>query len=482
MPTSLYFYDLETSGFSPRDARIMQFAGQRVDLDLKPIGEPHNYFIKLAEDTLPEPDAVLLTGITPQQTIDQGISEAAFLKIFTEEIALAGTVFVGFNNIRFDDEFMRFLHYRNFYDAYRWHWADQRSRWDLLDLVRMTRALRPDGIKWPVDSKGVPANRLELLSSINKLDHASAHDALSDVQATIALAKLIQQKQPKLFKFLLEHRDKQKIADLVQNGTPFVYTSGKYSNEFEKTTVAVHVSAHPKKTGSLVYDLRHDPSAYVDLSADKLAELWTHYCKERPCSHDRLPVKTLQYNRCPAVAPLGVLDAPSQKRLNLDLKMIQKHHQHLLAHQEKFVDSLRKAVDLLETAQQKRLLQDESDVDSRLYEGFIDRVDQVVMEKVRNTDPELFTDHNITFHDERLTHLLPLYQARNFPKTLSTEQRQVWDQFRERKLLGGKQESRAARYFKRLEELSQQPALTDHQRYLLEELQLYGQAILPLEP
>src|SRR3989344_5067621 len=167
MSSSLLFYDLETSGFNPREQRIMQFAGQRTEMQLKPIGEPFNYLIKMTEDILPDPDAVLLTGITPQSTIADGITEVAFLKIFAHEISIPGTVFVGFNSIRFDDEFIRFLHYRNFYDAYEWHWADGRGRWDMLDVVRMTRALRPDGIKWPFDSSGVPANRLELLTAIN---------------------------------------------------------------------------------------------------------------------------------------------------------------------------------------------------------------------------------------------------------------------------------------------------------------------------
>src|SRR5579884_1460935 len=191
MADSFFFYDLETSGFSPRGARIMQFAGQRTDMELNPVGDPVDFFIKLTPDVLPQPDAVLITGITPQQTLADGIGEAEFLQIFYKKICQPGTIFLGFNSVRFDDEFMRFLHYRNFYDAYEWHWKDNNSRWDLLDVVRMTRALRPEGIEWPFAPDGKPTNRLEFLSAINKLDHAHAHDALSDVYATIAMARLI---------------------------------------------------------------------------------------------------------------------------------------------------------------------------------------------------------------------------------------------------------------------------------------------------
>jgi exodeoxyribonuclease-1 len=124
MAASYFFYDLETSGFSPRTARIMQFAGQRTDMDFKPIGEPINLLIKLSPDVLPEPDAVLITSITPQQTLSDGLTEAEFLHLFFREIVKPDTVFIGFNSVRFDDEFMRFLLYRNFYDAYEWQWKD----------------------------------------------------------------------------------------------------------------------------------------------------------------------------------------------------------------------------------------------------------------------------------------------------------------------------------------------------------------------
>jgi exodeoxyribonuclease I len=74
-----------------------------------------------------------------------------------------------------------------------------------------------------------------------------------------------------------------------------------------------------------------------------------------------------------------------------------------------------------------------------------------------------------------------LYKARNFPKSMNDEDRAIWERFRERKLLGGKEASKLARYFARLEELKTQTDLTQNERYLLEELELYGQSIIPAE-
>lgn len=474
---TFFWYDLETSGVNPREGRVMQFAGQRTDMELNPVGESVNVLIKLADDVLPEPDAILITGITPQATLADGITEAEFLKLFYKEVATPGTIFVGYNSVRFDDEFVRYLNYRNFYDPYEWQYKDGRSKWDLLDVVRMTRALRPDGIKWPFASDGSPTNRLELLTSVNGLDHANAHDALSDVQACIALAKLIHEKQPKLFDFLLDIRDKKKVAAIVDTGQPFVYSSGKYPSEFEKTTVVLKLADHPKRAGALVYDLRHDPTEFITMKPEELAKHWQWTRDEN--APKRLPVKTLRYNVCPAVAPFGVLDAESQKRLKLDMKAIEANRTKL-AQADDFVDGLRKALELLDKQQQTAAFANPQEVDGQLYDSFLDDRDRNQLPKVHGAKPEEFTELAKAFHDNRLQNLMPLYKARNFPKSLTDEERKAWETYRLHKLTDGGEKSRLGRFMKRLQEL----AATEtggQKRYLLEELQLYAESIMPTE-
>lgn len=477
MAASFFFYDLETSGINPRDARIMQFAGQRTDMALEPIGDPVNLFVKLTPDVLPEPDAVMITGITPQQTLADGVSEADFLKQFTNEVATPETIFVGYNTVRFDDEFMRFTHYRNFYDAYAWQWQDGRSRWDLLDVVRMTRALRPDGIEWPFTSEGKPTVRLEFMTKVNKLMHDNAHDALADVQATIALAQLIRRQQPKLFDYLLTMRDKKKVADLAFGGQPFVYTSGKYANEFDKTTVAATIAAHPNKGGALVYDLRHDPTEFLSLSSEELADRWRWTRDDK--APKRLPVKTLQFNRCPAVAPLGVLqEADAMKHLELDMTTIEANRQKLASAAE-FKENVLKALALMDKQRQTEWMAHPQDVDGQLYDGFFDDHDCRLLSVTRAAAPaELDAQLAASFHDNRLHALLPLYKARNYPTTLSSDERQAWETFCAERLQGGGAKSRLNRFAQRLHELGNDPKLSANQRYLLEELQLYAESII----
>lgn len=478
MAASFFFYDLETTGINPREGRIMQFAGQRTDMDLKYVGEPVNILVKLTPDILPEPDAIMVTGITPQATLADGISEAEFIKIFQNDVATPDTIFIGFNTVRFDDEFMRFTLYRNFTDPYTWQWKDGRSRWDLLDLVRMTRALRPEGIEWPFAPDGKPTVRLELLTKANGLDHEKAHDALNDVYASIAVADLVKTKQPKLFEFLLKMRNKKEVEKLVTTEKAFVYTSGKYANEYEKTTVVTALAKHSKKQGMVVYDLRYDPSEYLGMTVQELVDRMA-WVKDRESSAARLPVKTLQYNRCPAIAPLGVLDATAQKRLQVDLATIEENRKKLEGAEE-FKKNVLAALDLNDSKRQVEWANDDQDVDSQIYNGFFDDSDARLLPVVCAAAPEELMGLQDDLHDKRLKALLPLYKARNYSSSLTAEERVVWDEFCKQRLFGGEANSRFARFALRLEELGASK-LTQNQKFALEELRLYAESIMPAE-
>ena len=472
MAKTLFFYDVETSGISAAYQRILQFAGQRTSLDLKPIGQPVNWLVKLTEDVLPEPEAILVHGISPQRTRVEGMSEADFSRRITSEIFTIDTIAIGYNNIRFDDEFIRFTLWRNFHDPYEWHWADGRGRWDLLDVARMMRALRPEGLKWSFDEAGQPVNRLVNLAEANAIDISKAHDALADVNTTIELARLIRAAQPKLFGYLFGLRDKRSVERLVAEAKPFVYTSGRYSSDNLKTTVALMLANHPNESGAvLVYDLRFDPKPFVDLSAAQLANLiYVPYADRDKIAP--LPVKKLALNRAPAVAPLSTLDKPSMKRIKLSSELIDAN-----------LAALRKAEGFVERVSEAFATQKmpkRQDADGRLYDGFISDADKQLLGQVRAAGADELADLQPSFGDERLTTLLLRYKARNFPEALSAEEQVKWESWRQDKLLNGVDNSLTLALFgQRLAERAATPGLSDANKFLLEEVKLWGESIAP---
>lgn len=437
-------------------------------MNLEPIGEPYNLLVTLNDDTLPSPDALMVTGITPQKTVEEGYSEAQFARMLSEEIFTPDTIVVGFNNIRFDDEFIRHLLWRNFHDPYEWSWKDGRSRWDLLDVVRLTRALRPEGINWPLDDKGEPSNRLELITSANGIAHENAHDALADVTALIAVTKLIKQKQPQLYDYLLKMRDKKVVQQLVNvdDKKPFVYASGRYDKEFAKTTVAFPLTTS-RNGGVVVYDLRYDPTPFVELSSEELSKKIFASWEERQAEDFvKLPVKELQYNRCPAVAPLGVLEqGDGWQKISLDLKTVQKHQNILLNHPD-FAEKLRTIFE------NKPAFKKLPDPEAQLYDGFLNDRDRIRVEAVRNADERELADFHPEFQDERLAPLLLHYKARNFPRSLSEDDLAQWETWRAQRL-----QVQLPGFMTALHRLV--PTATDEQQFILQELQLWAESTLP---
>ena len=448
MQPTLFFYDLETSGLDARSDRIMQFAGQRTNLQLEPLGEPVNLLVKLSDDTLPSPYAINVTKITPQQTQQDGLTEAELCRYLHDEVFTPQTCALGYNTVRFDDEFIRHLFWRNFYDPYEWQWADGRSRWDLLDVVRLTRALRPGDIEWPFTDDGKPTNRLELITQLNGISHEHAHDALSDVYATIAVAKLIKDKQPQLYDFLFKMRDKREVQKLVNldNKKPFVYASGRYPNEFNKTTVAFPLA--PGRNGRvLVYDLRYNLD---ELLKDPDATL-------SPA------VKELAYNKCPAVAPLGVLEAHDGWQLiGFTPEQIQTNLQSLLAHPD-FAEQMRSA------NEDKPEWPPAVDPEAALYDAFLPDPDRITCNMVHNATANQLADLHPNFLDERLPELLLHYKARNYPTALSEQEAEQWEQYRRARL-----ERQQPSFVAALEKLSADPATDD---FILTELQLWYESL-----
>lgn len=437
-------------------------------MNLEPIGDPYNLLVALNDDTLPSPDALMVTGITPQKTVEEGYTEAQFARMLSEEIFTPETVAVGFNNIRFDDEFVRHLLWRNFHDPYEWSWKDGRSRWDLLDVVRLTRALRPEGINWPLDAKGEPSNRLELITSANGIAHENAHDALADVTALIAVTKLIKQKQPQLYDYLLKMRDKKVVLQLVNvdDKKPFVYASGRYDKEFAKTTVAFPLTTS-RNGGVVVYDLRYDPTPFVGLSVEELsAKLFASWEERQAEDFVKLPVKELQYNRCPAVAPLGVLEqGDGWQKISLDAKTVQKHQNILLKHPD-FAEKLRTIFE------NKPAFKKLPDPEAQLYDGFLNDRDRIRVEAVRNADERELADFHPEFQDERLAPLLLHYKARNFPRSLSEDDLAQWETWRAQRL-----QVQLSGFMTALHRLA--PTATDEQQFILQELQLWAESTLP---
>lgn len=423
-PTFL-FHDYETFGKSPSLDRPAQFAAIRTDMDFNLIGEPEVFYCRPADDYLPQPEAVMITGITPQIARQRGLSEAEFTARIHLLFSAANTCVVGYNNVRFDDEVSRNLFYRNFYDPYAWSWQHGNSRWDLLDVMRACYALRPDGITWPENDDGFPSFRLEHLTKANGVAHENAHDAMSDVYATIAMAKLVKEKQPRLYDFLFSHRYKQKITTLIDipQMKPLVHISGMFGAARGNASWIAPLAWHPDNRNALITcDLDADMAPLLELDADALrARLYTR--RDELNGASPVPLKLVHINKCPVVAPANTLRPEDAERIGIDRQRCLDNLALLRQHPE----VREKVVTLFAEAPP---FTPSDDVDSQIYNGFFSDADRNAMNIVRQTAAENLPALDLTFNDARIEKLLFRFRARNFPGTLDDKEQQRWLQHR----------------------------------------------------
>lgn len=416
---SFLWFDYETFGLDVARDRPVQFAGLRTNHDLIPVENPVKIYAKSTPDYLPSPRSCLITGITPGQAQERGLTEREFIERVLVEMARPGTCCVGYNNLRFDDELTRHTLYRNLLDPFAREWRDGNSRWDLLNVVRTARALRPDGLVWPRDAEGRPSLKLDLLTLANGIPHENAHDALADVRATLEVARLVKAKQPKLFSYLFDMRRKARVLELIgpRKLEPFLWVSSRMSLENLNLGLVVVVGRQPSNPNALiVYDLDHDPECLLG-EVPQQAETTS-------------PFSLLHINRAPAVAPLGTLRASDIRRLSFDLD-------RRLGNLERLKKVAYRKTPGYEALQKGHAQESLPDIDLALYAGgFATEKDRKLLDGFRTPDSSRFLEVLDTFDNPGYRELCVRYRARNYPDRLGAEERTSWESFCKSRMMG----------------------------------------------
>ncbi len=427
MPSTFLWHDYETWGANPRADRPASFAGIRTDEDLNPIGEPLHLFCRPSDDVLPSPTACLVTGLTPQQVASRGMPEPVFMAAIHEALSEPGTCGVGYNSIGFDDEVTRFGLYRNFFTPYDREWRNGNSRFDLLDVMRMAHAFRPEGITWPTREKdGATSFKLEHLTAANGIAHAGAHDALVDVQATVELARRLKKAQPRLWSYALTLRNKKKVGDLLHPGKQqaVVWVSGRIPAARGCFAPVLPLSYGRGRTEVIVWDLTADPAALEGLTPEQVRQRVFTRQKDLPEGVRRLPLYTIRTNKLPMVSPMGILTPEVRERWSVDVDACLKNREAILR-----MAGVRDLVKEAMTADFDG--PENTNPDTMLYDGFLKDRDAGRFPAIRQMDGEQLAQTRPTFEDDRLNGLMLRYRARNWPGTLSAEEQATWEAERE---------------------------------------------------
>ncbi len=403
MRDTFLFYDLETFGLNTRYDRIAQVAAVRTDMDLNIIDSPILMYSRLSPDYLPSPGSCLVTHITPQEVNEKGLREAEVIKRLRDEMMRNNTITLGYNTIQFDDECIRSALYRNLYDPYEREYLNECSRWDIINLVRATRDLRPEGLVFnTLNEAGFTSFRLTDLTEENNIKQEGAHDALVDVYATINLAKLIKEKQPKLFMWALTHRKRESLKEIIDinKRKPFLSTSAAFASEKGNTRPLLPLF-YTSKNDLYCFDLTYPLPSAVTL--DNYTESGIYH---------------LSTNKCPFVAPLSTLSKEAEERLGFTKAEVMEKARLVRE------SGIFKAEDFKKSYPPSS----DEDPDISIYGSFLSRDDKSRLEKIQSLSPKekLIKGEKIPFDNPKYHKLVWRHVARNWPEVLSDKEKEQW--------------------------------------------------------
>lgn len=475
MAQTLYWYDLETFGLNSQLDRVAQFAGIRTNDNFEIIGEPLVIYNKITPDYVPDPKACLITGITPQKTLEDGLPEREFIAKIDKEFSVPGTCVVGYNNLNFDDEFIRNMYYRNFHDPYSREWMNGNTRWDIIDLVRAAHDLRPEGINWLRNEKNKPIFRLDKLTVTNNIEHANAHDALSDVYATISMAKLIHEKQTKLLRYIFTHRTKDSLRQLInlQTRDPLVYTSAVFTSEKGCTSIVAPIAGDPGNNNIIYFfDLRYDPEELLTLSESEIKRRMFTPKKELPWN-ENLHIIKVQINKCPVLSPVRTVDKLTAERLGLDVQNCYEHSKKLNSDPlltQRFIKIFSK----------NKYTKSDADPDLQIYSGgFFNDKDKSSFEIIKTTPADKLFTLDLMFQDTRIQELFWRYKCRNYPEYMDGSTTKKWKSYCAGRLLlpPGKLINDYHFFRRKVEENLKDNEIDSSQKIVLKALDEYGEII-----
>ena len=295
---SFVFFDTETTGLKRGFDQIVHFAAVRTDANLDEVARFETRS-RLQPHVLPHPSALRTNGLPIERLTDTNLPShyAMVGDIRRTLMSWSPAIFVGFNSIRFDEEMLRNALFQCLYPAYLTS-NHRNCRADALSLVMAADAVSPAQLVVPVSEEGRRTFRLHHLAAANGVAHARAHDALSDVLATVELCRLVYQRSPELWQRFVRFSNKATVADFVDAEDGFVLTEFFGGQAYHAPVVCIGVDPD-QANGRICLSLNQDIG---QLAAMGDVELQAHL-SQKPS-----PIRRFRVNSAPTLT--AFFDAP----------------------------------------------------------------------------------------------------------------------------------------------------------------------------
>jgi len=291
------FYDTETTGTDTTFDQILQFAAILTGPDFKEI-DRFNIRCRIMAHIIPSPGALLATNVTPTMLDDANLqSHYEMMRTVASKLrAWSPAIFIGYNNLAFDEPLLRQALYQTLQPIYLTN-TNGNKRADVIRLVHAASALVPNAIAIPISESQRPTFKLDRLAPANGYTHENAHDALADVEATIFMAKLVQDKAPRIWQALMPMIDKQEASSRILSTKPHCLVEYQAGRPVFRPIIGCGQSTENSALLG-VFDLTRDPSELMKLDTDGLL---------RAMSGPDRAIRIVQSNKMPIIVDLELV-------------------------------------------------------------------------------------------------------------------------------------------------------------------------------
>jgi exodeoxyribonuclease I len=411
------FYDTETTGTHTTFDQIVQFAAVLTDCDFCEL-DRFEIRCRLMPHVVPAPGALRANRVRPTVLIDPSLSShyGAICAIADKLRSWSPAVFIGYNSLHFDETLLRQAFYQNLKPIYLTN-TNRNLRADALRLVQAASVYAPDSVIVPTADTGRRTLKLDALAPANGFNHANAHDAMGDVEATIFIARLVKERAPKIWDALMSMAAKPAVIARTLSGEIFSLTDffmGK-----PHSWLVTGCGQNPEYDAQLgVFDLRYDPADYLDMSAEQLIEVTNGRTKVLRCiKANAQPILFSRALVSPGLHDLGIDDNEIERRARL------------IAESEGFRTRVGKAI-----SNRYPPTEPSAFVEQQIYDGFPRRADEFLMQRFHQVPWAQRAGILEKIEDPRIRELGYRIIHAEEPSSLSTVKRAELDAWRGQRL------------------------------------------------
>jgi len=413
------FYDTETTGTEVLFDQVLQFAAILTDDDLNEI-DRFEIRSRLQPHVVASPGAMNVTGVTAAQLDDP---------TYASQFEMAGQIhqkltdwqpahFIGHNSIKFDEVLLRALFYKSLLPVYLTN-MNGNCRLDTLKMLQSASIYEPGDIIYPTRQNGQAIYKLDQLAPANGFNHANAHEAMSDVEATIFMCRKVRDSAPETWSRFLRFSNKGSVLDFCESEEVFGLTEFYFGRAH--TFLLQKIDINPDNSNEVIaLNLQFTPEDFTGKTDDEVARM----LKRNP-----KPIRKLRANALP-----GLVDAddahPHSRMSELSLNEIEDRGRRFAqdpALKQRLFDIYMSEQPEYEVSPH---------VEERLYNGFPHHSDQSKFQDFHYAD---WADRYIIvcqIEDARYRELGEFIIFCEAPKHLSVERHAIWEQFIQARLMG----------------------------------------------